>query len=125
MHVLNAATLHLQASWQLPNTCTTAAISPNGCLLASAHQSQPLRNSLILDPAAPDSDTDRGHQVQDDAASRLKKLHEGLTDPAGPANMSFSMLLPMAQQVVTTAKSGGTPERGQESMDIDIVSCSF
>lgn len=79
----------------------------------------------MLDSLAQDSDADGEHHVQNDAASGLKRLQDGLTEPAGPANVSFSMLLPMPQQDVTTAKSVGTPERGQESMDIDIVSCSF
>ena len=125
VHVLDAATLHLQASWQLPSTCTTAAISPNGCLLASASHSQPLKKSSALDSAAQDSHADGGHRAQNHAGSGGKQMQEGLTDSDCSANVSFSMLLPTAQQALTTAKSVGTPEQGQGSMDIDIVSCSF
>ena len=125
VHLLDAATLHLQASWQLPSTCTTAAISPNGCLLASANHSQPLRNSPALHSAAEDSDTDGRRRVQNHARPGPKNTQEGLTDPSGSANVSFSMLVTSAQQALATAKSVGTSEQGQGSMDIDIVSCSF
>ncbi len=37
-HVLHPHTLHLQAKWQLPGSCAAAAVSPNGCTLATVHQ---------------------------------------------------------------------------------------
>ncbi|KAA6424772.1 MAG: hypothetical protein FRX49_05439 [Trebouxia sp. A1-2] len=37
-HVLHPDTLHLQAKWQLPGSCAAAAVSPNGCTLATVHQ---------------------------------------------------------------------------------------
>ena len=37
-HVLHPHTLHLQAKWQLPCSCAAAAASPNGCALATIHQ---------------------------------------------------------------------------------------
>lgn len=117
VHVLNPVTLHLQASWQLPNTCTTAAISPNGCLLASAHHSQPLRNSHALNSTASDYKTETGHHGQYHEVSG----HPKMQDSHGPTNVSFSMLLPVAQQVL---KPVGVSDQGQDSMDIDIVSCN-
>ena len=56
--------------------------------------------------------------MQNDATSGLKEIVEGLTEPAGLASMSFSMLLLTAQQVVTTAQSVGTPGRGQEKAGV-------
>lgn len=38
VHVLAPNTLQLQAKWQLPPSCSAAAISPNGCSLATVHQ---------------------------------------------------------------------------------------
>ena len=38
VHVLAPNTLQLHAKWQLPPSCSAAAISPNGCSLATVHQ---------------------------------------------------------------------------------------
>ena len=46
-HVLHPHTLHLQAMWQLPGSCAAAAVSPNGCTLATVHQ-PPDQNLLSL-----------------------------------------------------------------------------
>ncbi|KAL0040981.1 hypothetical protein WJX77_001111 [Trebouxia sp. C0004] len=37
-HVLHPHTLHLQAKWELPCSCAAAVVSPNGCALATIHQ---------------------------------------------------------------------------------------
>lgn len=124
VHVLDSVTLHMQASWQLPPNCTAAAVSPNGCLLASAHDCHPLRRSLARDSAAQasDSHTDGSPRVQNSAGSALRETREDLTESDGSAKVSFSVLLPQLQQALAMAKP--VPDQSRESMemDIDIVS---
>lgn len=121
VHVLDPITLHMQASWQLPPNCTAAAVSPNGCLLATAHDCQPLGRSLARDSAAQASDS---HTDVNRTGLALQETPQGSTDSDGLAQVSFSMLLPMAQQALTMAKPVGVLDQSQESveMDIDIVS---
>lgn len=99
MHVLEAATLRLQGTWQLPSTCTAAAVSPNGCLLASTHLPQPLGNSSTgySVPQTSDSCTDTVLSMQEVSQS----IDQGYaTEAQALARVYFSVLLPAAQKPV-------------------------
>ena len=50
-HVLHPHTLHLQAKWQLPG-CVAAAVSPNGCTLATVHQPTDQHLSSLHQPSS-------------------------------------------------------------------------
>ena len=127
--MLEAATLRLQATWQLPGTCTAAAVSPNGCLLAAAHLLQPLGNSSTANsvPQTSHSHTDTLPGMQE----VTQTLDSGYaSDAQGLAKVSFSVLLPMAQkaadtleQIRASAAAQGTSEDPQPARGVDPVSC--
>ena len=126
--MLDAATLRLQATWQLPGTCTAAAMSPNGCLLAYAHLPQPLGNSSTgySVPQTLDRHTDTLPGMQ--AVTQTVDLGYASSNQ-GLARVSFSLLLPSAQMAIENLEqpraSGaalGTPEEPHAARGVDAVS---
>lgn len=126
VHVLDPATLQLQAIWQLPGTCTAAAVSPNGCLLASAHQARLPGAAQPTQTSSPDSHTHTYGQseLQTAAAPASEDGHHDSSLGLPCTHVSFNMLLPEAQKVSTPKPgvSGQCVDDDKSTMEVEMVS---
>ena len=129
VHVLDPATLQLQATWQLPSTCTAAAVSPNGCLLASAHQTRPPGAARPVQTSSSDSHshTDGPSQLQEAAVPPSEVGHDESSLDLPCTHVSFSILLPEAQKALVPKLdlSGQSIEDGKGAQEVDVVGPHF